>query len=249
MKFSYSAVWADASALLRSHAPLIATVAGVFLFLPALLVAYFLPQPEPVSFDRICQMWGEYLNANWHWLLINSLIGMTGSIAILLLIFSRGVTVGGAIASALTLLPAYFLASLLSSLAIGFGFALLIVPGLYLVGRLGPLNSVVVAEGHRNPVAAIGRCWALTRGNGWAVLGLILIVALAAAILVTVATTLLGIVFVLVAGQDIGHLLILIVRAAGHAAMMTVLLVLGAAMYRALSGKDQAGAGDARSAG
>ena len=52
MKISYSAVWADTAALLRSHASLIATVAGVFIFLPGLLVAYFLPQPEPASFDR-----------------------------------------------------------------------------------------------------------------------------------------------------------------------------------------------------
>jgi hypothetical protein len=235
MKFSYSAVWAEATALLRSHASLIATVAGVFIFLPGLLVAYFLPQPEPVSFDRIGQLWGEYFSANWHWLLLNSLIGMIGSIAILLMIFSRRITVGGAIAAALALLPAYFLASFLSSLAIGFGFALLIVPGLYLLGRLGPLNSVVVAEGHRNPIAAIRRCWALTRGHGWAVLGLIIIVALAAAILVGVASTLLGIIFVLVAGRDIGLLLVLIVRAAGNAAMVTVLLVLGAAIYRRLS--------------
>lgn len=235
MKLSYSAVWADLTALLRSHASLIATVAGVFIFLPGLLVAYFLPQPEPADMNRIGQLWVEYLNANWHWLLLNSLIGMIGSIAILLLLFARDISVGGAIAAALALLPAYFIASVLSSLAIGFGFVLLIVPGLYLLGRLGPLNAVVVAEAHRNPIAALRRCWTLTQGRGWAILGLILIVAIAAAIVVGVATTLLGIIFVLVAGQDVGQLLVLIVRTAGNAAMMVLLLVLSAAIYRQLS--------------
>lgn len=235
MKLSYSEVWADVIALLRSHASLIATVAGVFIFLPGLLVGYFLPQPEPASFDRIGQLWVEYLNSNWHWLLLNALVGMIGSIAILLLIFARGISVGGAIAAAVALLPSYFIASFLSSLAIGFGFVLLIVPGLYLLGRLGPLNALVVAETHRNPIAAIRRCWALTVGNGWAIVGLILIVAIAAAIVVGVATTLVGIVLVLVAGQDIGQLLVLIVRTAGNAAMMVLLLVLGAALYRRLS--------------
>ncbi len=235
MKFSYSAVWADVTALLRSHASLIATVAGVFIFLPGLLTGYFLPQPEPADVSRLGQLWVEYLNSNWHWLLLSALVGMIGSIAILLLIFARGISVGGAIAAAVALLPSYFIASFLSSLAIGFGFVLLIVPGLYLLGRLAPLNAVVVAETHRNPIAAIRRCWALTAGHGWAVFGLILIVALAAAIVVGVATTLIGIVLVLIAGQDIGQLLVLIVRTAGNAAMTTLLLVLFAAIYRQLS--------------
>lgn len=235
MKLSYSAVWADVIALLRSHASLIATVAGVFIFLPGLLVAYFLPQPEPGDLNRIGQLWGEYLNANWHWLILNSLIGMIGSIAILLLIFARGISVGGAIAAAVALLPAYFIASVLSSAAIGIGLFLLIVPGLYLLGRLGPLNAVVVAEAHRNPIVALRRCWDLTKGHGWAILGLILIVAIAAAIVVGVLTTLLGIIFILAAGQDVGQLLALIVRTAGNAAMMILLLVLTAAIYRQMS--------------
>lgn len=241
MKFSYSAVWADTVALLRAHASLLLTVAGVFLFLPTLLVAHFLPQPQGAeSFERLTQLWTEYMSANWHWVLLNRIVGMIGSIAILLLLFARGITVGGAIAAALALLPAYFIASLLGSAATAIGFLLLIVPGLYLLGRLGPLNPVVVAEGHKNPIAALTRCWALTKGRGWAVLGLILLVALAAAIAVAVASNLLGIVFVLAAGRDVGALLTLIVATAGNAAMMTLLLVLGAAIYRQLSGEKSA---------
>ncbi|HYJ82974.1 MAG TPA: hypothetical protein VEW26_09065 [Allosphingosinicella sp.] len=242
MNFSYSAVWADAVALLRRHASLIAAVAGLFIFLPGLLVAYFLPQPQPVDPARLLQLWSDYLDLNWPWLLLNVALSMTGSIAILLLLFARDISVGGAIGAALALLPSYFAASLLGSLAIGIGFVLLIVPGLYLLGRLGPLNAVVAAEARRNPVAAIRRCLELTRGHGWAVLGLILIVALAAVIAVGAASTLLGILFVLAAGQDVGALLALIVRTAGNAAMMTLLLVLNAAIYRRLSGAGSAAA-------
>ncbi|MGZ8419732.1 MAG: hypothetical protein ACXWU3_09650 [Allosphingosinicella sp.] len=235
MKLSYSAIWTDVVALLRSHASLIATVAGVFIFLPGLLVAYFLPQPEPASFDRMGLLWAEYLSAHWPWLLLNSLVSMIGAIAILLLIFARDISVGGAIAAAVALLPAYFVAAILSSVAIGFGLVLLIVPGLYLLGRLGPVNAALVAEAHKNPIAAIRRCWALTEGHGWAILGLILIVAVAAAIVVGVAGTLLGIIFVLAAGQDVGQLLVLIVRTAGNSAMVVLLLRRTAALYRRLS--------------
>lgn len=239
MKFSYSAVWAEVMALLRAHASLIATVAGVFIFLPGLLVAYFLPQPETQDFSRIGEMWVDYMRLNWHWLVLNSLVNMVGAIAILLLLFARGITVGGAIAAAVMLLPFYFLTSLLSGIALAFGFILLIVPGLYLLGRLGPVNAVVVAENRRNPIDALGRCFALTKGHGWAVLGLILLVAIAAAIVIGVATALLGILFVLVAGQDLGGTLVLIVKTAGNALLVTLLLVLNAAIYRQLSGSTE----------
>lgn len=244
MILSYSAVWADAVALLRRHASLIAAVAGLFIFLPGLLVAYFLPQPEPVELGRMGQLWVEYAAANWPWLVLNILMSMTGSIAILLLVFARDVSVGQAIAAALALLPAYFLAVLASSLAVGFGFVALIVPGLYLLGRLGPVNAVVVAETHRNPFAAIARCWELTRGNGWAAAGLIILVAVAGAIVVGVASTLIGLILIVVAGQDIGQLLVLILRSAGNAAMVTVLLVLNAALYRSLSARPSAAPAD-----
>lgn len=236
MSLSYSAVWADTVALLRRHASLVATVAGVFLFLPGLLVAYFLPQPEgAASVERLIAAWSDYMGANWPWLLLNSLAGMVGSIAILLLLFARDISVGGAIAAAFVLLPAYFVASFLGNLGIALGFMLLILPGLYMIGRLGPLNAVIVAETHRNPIAAIRRCWALTRGQGWAIAGLILLIAIAATIAVGAAATLLGILFVLALGQDLGQLLVLIVRAAGGAGMVTLLLVLGAALYRQLA--------------
>lgn len=160
---------------------------------------------------------------------------MVGSIAILLLLFARGITVGGAIAAALVLVPSYFIASLLGGMAIGLGLLFLVVPAIYLLGRLGPLSPVIAAEAQKNPIAALRRCWALTRGHGWAIAGLILLVAVAAAIVVAVASSLLGILFVVVAGQDVGKLLALIVATAGNAAMMTLLLVLSASIYRQLS--------------
>jgi|GEM_PF-1490583 len=222
MKFSYSAVWADVVALLRAHASLIATVAGVFIFLPGLLAAYFLPFPVTQDVSRMGEIWVEYVGSNWHWMVLNSLVNMIGSIAILKMIFVRDISVGGAIAAAVPILPFYFLASFIGSLLIGLGCLLLIVPGLYLLGRLGPLNALVVAEDRRNPIDAITRCLALTKGHGWAILGLILIVAIAAAIVIGIATTLLGILFILIAGQDLGQMLVLIVKTAGNAALMTL---------------------------
>ncbi|MEA3054374.1 MAG: hypothetical protein QOG72_3277 [Sphingomonadales bacterium] len=235
MRFSYSAVWADVMELLRSHFSLVATVAGVFIFLPNLLLGYFVPQPEPAQIGEIGRVMAEYLSLNWHWLLLDNLVNMVGAIAILLLIFSRGITVGGAIAAALAILPFYFATSILSGLLIGIGFVFLIVPGLYLLGRLSPIGALLVAENRRNPLDAIARCFELTKGRGWAVLGLLCLVAVAGAIVVGVAVALLALLFVLALGQDLAALPVLIVKSAGNAALVTLILLLNAAIYRQLS--------------
>jgi hypothetical protein len=236
MKISYSAVWADAMNLLRAHGSLVATVAGVFILLPWLLVAYFLPPPETSDPARVIEAMTEYYSANWPWLLLNNLVAMAGAGAVLMLVFRPGITVGGAIVAAAAILPFYFLASVLSSLIMMAGLLLLIVPGLYLFGRLATVTTIVVAEERRNPVDAVRRSFALTKGNGWAVLGLILLVAIAAVVLTSVVTWVVGILFVLVAGQDLAATLVLILRAAANAGTVCLLLLLIAAIYRQLAG-------------
>ncbi|HEY0412202.1 MAG TPA: hypothetical protein VGD66_03565 [Allosphingosinicella sp.] len=235
MKLSYTAVWDDTAALLRANGSLVAALAGVFFFLPALLVAYFLPQPQAATVQQMVPLFEQYFSANWYWILLNGLLGMAGTLAVMLLVFApRGTTVAGAIAAAAALLPFYFAAALLSNLIIAVGLMLLIVPGIYLFGRLTPLAAVVAAENRRNPVDAITRCLAVTRGNGWAIVGMVILVAIAGAITVGVINTLLGLVLLLVLGKGLAPLLTMIVGAALGAALQALLVILFAALYRAL---------------
>ncbi|MDB5698726.1 MAG: hypothetical protein JWN69_1530 [Alphaproteobacteria bacterium] len=238
MRFSYNAVWQDTVALMRGHLPLVIAIAGVFLFLPDLLVAHFLPPPEKAgSVDAMITAMSDYLSGNWHWLLIDSLVNMLGTIAILSLIFDRErPTVGGAIAGGIQLLPSYFVAFLLSGLILGTAFMALIVPFLYFYGRLVPLAPVVVAERRRNPIDALRRCFEVTRGNGWALFGLILIVFVAFTVVTLALAVVFGSLFVLLLGRDLGGFLLLILTTALSAAFHTVLILLGAAAYRQLSG-------------
>jgi uncharacterized membrane protein len=138
------------------------------------------------------------------------------------------------IGAALLLLPFYFVASLLTGIMVGFGFVLLIIPGLYLIGRVALVGSHVAAAGERNPIAAITRSFELTRGNGWAVLGMLILVWIAGAIIASVAGALLGILFIAVAGQDIGAFLANIVNSLTNAALETVLAAVLAALYMRL---------------
>lgn len=236
MKFSYSEVWADTTRLLRANMAIIAALAGVFMFLPALLIGHFLPQPAAPEIDELMRQMSDYYVANWPWLLLASLVGMVGAISIFLLLLGRqGATVGAIIGAAFPLLPFYFLASFLSNLMLFVGFLAFIVPFIYLLGRLAPVGPVVAAEGRRNPIDAIKRAFELTKGRGWAVVGLIILVIVPGLIVVRVITSLLGIVFILVGGERVGGLLALVVQAAGSAAFAALLVVLYAAIYRRLT--------------
>ena len=241
MKFSYSAVWEETVRLVRANGSLLTALSGVFLFLPALLVAYFLPQPQSTSQDRLLPDFLGYVAENWPWLLLSNIVNMIGVIAILLLLFGKGkVSVGGAIGGSLPFLPVYFLAAALSSIMIGAGLALLFIPGAYLFARLCTLGPAVVAERKRSPIDALRRAFEVSKGNGWAILGLLLIVFITGLLISYAITAVLGTIFLLVGGQRIGSLLVLIVGAATSAAVSTIMTVLFAAIYERLAGAKSA---------
>lgn len=232
MKFSYTAVWDDTVAMIRSHASLITAIAGVFIFLPSLLFGYFVPDPEPSSGNPVGAL-REYLVANAHWLLLSQLISMIGIIAILILLLGRDrPTVGGALGSALMVLPFYILASIGSGMIIFVGLLLFIIPALYLWGRLAIVGPIVVAEGVRNPIEAISRSFSLTKGSGWAITGLVLIISLAGMVIVITTTAVLGSLFVLVGGADLGKLLMMILSSAISSLFSVLMVVLMAAIYQ-----------------
>lgn len=242
MNFSYGAVWADTLRILRENARLLAAVAGAFLFLPAVLVAVLFPDPETADVNRILRVLLDHYLAIWHWLLLKGIVGMIGAAAMLRLALAPGTSVGGALTFGLMLIPFYFLLSLLSGLIVGLGFLLLIVPGLYLVGRLIPAAPLMVAENRRNPIEIISRSFEITKGKGWAVFGLVFIVGLVAIIVIGVAAALIGIVLILAAGQELGMLLTTIIGAALDTGVQTLLLVLYAAIYRGLTQSDSVAA-------
>ena len=78
-------------------------------------------------------------------------------------------------------LPALITAGILAGIGIAIGFVLLIVPGLYLLTRWALIVPVVVLE-RRRAGEAFSRSWELVKGNGWSVLGLVLLTFIGVAI-------------------------------------------------------------------
>lgn len=237
-KFTQNDVWADALRLTRTHWPALIAIAGVFIFLPTLLVNHFFPMGEPpagTDMQVFARFILDYYRENALPIVAQSFVVMIGSAAMLRLVFARGGTVGGALLYGIALLPVYSILVVIANLAIGFGLALLIVPGLYLWGRLLPAGPAMVAEDRRNPLDALGRGFALTKGHGWLVIGLYLLVMIPGGILMLVISQLAGIAFILAAGQQFGTLLGMIVLCALQAVLATLLAMVSAAIYRALA--------------
>lgn len=241
MKFSYNAVWEDTVRTLRANSSLLIAVAGVFLFLPTVVAGYLSPPRTAETFPAMI----EHLKSNWLLMLTVNIIGFVGNLALLILALDiNRPTVGTAIRAALALLPIYFLVSILSGFMIGLGFLLLIIPGLYLIGRLSVTGAVLVAEERRNPFDIIKRSFEVTKGRGWAILGLILLVFLAFYVITLAITFILGSIFLLAdkaAGAGgIGAFLLLILTSAVGAAFNIVLMVLVASIYRRVTGESAA---------
>jgi hypothetical protein len=71
-------------------------------------------------------------------------------------------------------LPSAIVAGILAAIGIGIGFLLLIVPGLYLLTIWSMLIPVIVLEG-RSAGEAFTRSREIVSGNGWNVLGLVIV--------------------------------------------------------------------------
>lgn len=237
---SYSSVWEDTAAMLRANAGLLTAIAGVFLFLPAVLQARYLPPPERTAeaAEWIDAM-AVYFTAHWPWLLLAALVNMVGIVAIyLLLLAAPRLTVGGAVTRALPILPFFALMSMALNLAVGLGLLMLIVPGVYLLGRLVLASPVLVAETPRAPWGAFERAWGLSRGRGWTI-ALLMVVVYAVASLVGFAVTRgLGVALLLLLGREgPGALLLAFLEATVASAFTLVATVLTAAIYRALTAR------------
>jgi len=178
----------------RDHAPLLG-VAGLLMFVPQLTVLMMVqPQPPFPGFEADEAKLKAYVEASQAWttssglgMLLAALAVTIGTVTILLLYLdSRQPDVKGGLLDALRRLPRFLLAFLLVSLPLGASLQLvplLILPALYLEGRLLLVAPALAADRSLSVMAALRRSWTLTRGNGLVLAGVACIVYFAGPIL------------------------------------------------------------------
>jgi hypothetical protein len=147
--------WNDATALLSANFGVIATVVGLFYFLPQFAVSILAPEIEQAGAadlpdDASPEMVMEALTAgiqeayaqNWPFLLLTILLGYVGAVAVLALLRRGGnPTVGEALKAGLIGAPSYFATQVLFAIAAGLFIGLPVA----LVAAFAPIGAVFLA--------------------------------------------------------------------------------------------------------
>lgn len=174
MDRSFGALWAATTRFVAGNLVLLLPVAAAFSFLPQLLLSYGM-RDMPADAAAIPD------GLRLRFVLLLAIVmssSVIGQLTVVQLVLGRSGTLGEIIGRSLRLFLPGLAATLMQSLAIAFGMLLLILPGLYLMGRL-ILTLSVVADRGLDPVAALRHSWALTEGQGFRILMMVLALFLA----------------------------------------------------------------------
>ena len=252
MKLNLIRVLNDAWALFRGDSDLLIRIASVFMFIPQLALLLVVPPMPSIALTAdmteteqraLAQVLADWIAANGGWHLAATILVQFGTLVLLALYLRRDrPDVRTAMAGAVARFPRFLLAMILVGLPLGVGLfaTLLLIPALYLVGRL-MLTAPILAEASiGTPVgvrAAIARSWQLTKGNGLAVTGLASISVLGG--------VLLSAPFIMIdralranAPNPVAITMVDIGTAAAVAASLLAAILIQVATYRRLGAKD-----------
>ncbi|NCU12276.1 MAG: hypothetical protein GXC70_09020 [Sphingomonadaceae bacterium] len=262
-RFDSNRAWQDAAAAVSANRDVLIALVGVFIVVPAFALAVLLPMPEPqpgTAPEAILDMVAGHFQAYWYYYIAAGLLNTVGTLALLALFgHASRPTVGEAIRRGLAATPTGIIVQLIQGLiltsvvllpgavlgAAGAGFGVLgFMLGLgaaaWLWVRLGLASPAIVVEGQRNPIAALQRSLALTRGNGGRLLlflALLVVAFVVAMQLIQVAVTLItqGL-----AGAEAAKLVGALVAAVLQGAMTAYIVAALSASHRQLAGPDRA---------
>lgn len=239
MPFSWDRTWGDVVAMARAHLEVLLVVAGVFILLPGFAVALYVAQPvgRIETLAEATRVINAYFAANWLPLLLASVATRMGEATILaVLLNDRRQTVSQSLALAAKLLFPFVLLNLIMNFAFVAGLFIFIIPGVYLIGRLAVAAPAMIADRDSNPLGAIARSLALSRGKGWAITGLVVLVVAVAYIVNQAIRVVFKVLLVFVIPRAAITEVTALVAALLDASVTIVAIVLTAAIYRQLVG-------------
>lgn len=238
VKLDMMACWNDALHLLISRREAVLAVAGVFLLLPAMLLAQFVGDPDfgtnPTA-QEMFAIYQQYVEDNFAAVLGSNLVVSFGTFVIFVLFSAPGgQIVAEQFKAALGLFLGFLIANLLVTMVVLGGLFLLVIPGVYLGGRLGILPMVMAAEREGNPIKALGRTWQVSMGNGWRIVLMLFVVALMGVFLVSVVTLVVGLVLVMIFPGEGWPFLTNLIEALLGTILSVIISAVVAAIYRQL---------------
>ena len=258
MKFDLDTAWKDATGLLSRNLSLLAVIAGVFFFLPYAGITIAIPEMADLqqaqasgNGEVMLAAVADLYTAYWWVFLILAVVQSAGLLAMLALVRRRAnPTVGEALTTGARSVPSYIAAQLIQSalvvivamllvgLGAAFGLQLLAALGgviafvliCYIVTKLSLAAPVIAIEGELNPVRALQRSWALTRGNSMRLFAFYVLLLIAFVVLSAVLSLVLGLAFAL-GGEEAALLGEAIVSGLVNSAMIVVMVCVLAAVH------------------
>jgi len=263
MKLDMNRAWTEALSLIQANIGVVATVAGVFFFLPYLAFALLMPEManfavEPNSddptaaFDQVMALYADI----W-WIMLLLIVAQTvGTLALLALLradnrptVGQAITVGAigfltSIAATIILyigvgviggvLMGVAIASKITALAVILGL-LLFVAFIYLMVKFSLLAPVIAIDKVYNPLTALLRSWRLTKGNSVRLFFFYLLLFIALVVVSGVIGMIVMLVFGLM-GEEVMLIGSGLINSAVNAVVIVLMLGVLAAVHRQLAG-------------
>ena len=264
---SISRAWNETAAFVAREARLLFPIAFLLVALPAGILQLMAPSPTATPAEQV-----QAVLLLLPLALLAGILGLIGTIALSYLALRPGASVGEALqvggrrfimlfaawlliglGMVAALIPLFVVAALLggaggrieptSGAAVIFILLLLI----YLAGFVALwvrllLMAPVAAVENAGPIEIIRRSWDLTREHFWKLLGLVLLLILAALVVLFAVSTVAGILIILVAGPPQpgsgAMILLILVSALIQSAVSMIFATLAARLYAQLSGED-----------
>jgi len=268
VKLDMGKAWNDALSLLRGNQQVVLIVAAVFFFLPNLALSLLMPETMAEAESRmagepdvdamvqaVVTLYGEV----WWQMLLISLLSAIGVLGLLALLTDHNrPTVAEALRAGVVYLLPYigaqlvigFLAGLIGLLALAAGVAagvgagallgiLALVAIAYFYTKFSLTAPVIVSESTMNPLRALGRSWALTKGNSVRLFLFYLLILVVFVVVLLVLGIIAGTIG-LVAGEDANIIVTGLIESLANMAAITVFAAVLAAVHRQLAGDARA---------
>jgi hypothetical protein len=259
MKFDMSAAWREAMAMVSANREVLLIVAGIFFFVPSLIVGLLIgdmqqqmfADPEKVEEAVLA------LYAQWWWLFVlSSVAGMLGYLTLLALLrdTSRPTVAEALKIGLIGILPgigAYIvlvlglslvggllvaLASAVGNAAVGVLVVVILVVGLiYVLVKVSLSGPVIAIDKVFNPFKILARSWRLTKGNSVRLCLFYVLLFIAYLVIATVLAMVVGLV-VLAAGPSSALMVNALLGGLINAVAYMVFVAILAAVHRQLSG-------------
>lgn len=265
MKLDFSKAWNTITSLIGGNKDVVMIVAGVFFFLPYLVVMLTMPEVTAVMQGQfgetenpdamMAAMRGAFRSYWWVFTVLG-IIQYLGTLSLLALFTDHNrPTVGEAIGIGAARLLPYFVTVLLMGFAIGLIAVVLIAIGaltgiavvafvtgllaavvaVYLVVKFSQVAPVMIIEGVTNPIKALSRSWALTKGNSLRILLFSLLIFIPLLIITSIVSMIFGLGFA-AGGASVATIGNGLVAALMNAVSGAVGAAILAAIYRQLAG-------------